>query len=469
MYGREICNVMNLIATDDHPLPTKFDRSQLPPGPRGPGVWQSLNWLLRPVGFLRECTERYGDTFTFELLGLGTFVSFSKPEHVKQIFTADTATLHAGDGNVVLKPVVGENSLLTIDEDVHLRQRRLMLPPFHGERMQGFLDRIDTIANDEIDRWRDGEHFNLRDKTRDIALNVILELIFGLGHDDQARLQEFREGMVALDPAAYQRTVAMPFRIPLPGGRDPHSRFERGKASLDALIMDEVGKRRADPDAAERDDVLSMLLQARDDEGQPMTDQEILDELVTLVVAGHETTSTSLSWTFELLYRHPEAMKRATEEAKAGEHEYIDAVIKESLRVRPAVAMAVRKVMHPTEIGGVELPAGISVGANLFVTHRNPELYPDPLAFKPERFLENAPETYSWYPFGGGTRRCLGASFAMFEMRTILAAILRRVELRSPDGKPERVVRRAVVTLSPRRDTRTVVTSVSPREALVAT
>lgn len=436
----------------------------LPPGPGGVRILQSLNWLLRPVAYLHECTERYGETFTFHLLGLGTFVSFSNPEHVKQIFTADIKTLHAGDGNAVLKPVVGENSLLTIDEDVHLRQRRLMLPPFHGERLQNFLDRIEQIADEEIDTWSAGDSFELREKTRDIALDVILEVIFGLGHDDRARKQEFRDGMVALDPAAYQTTVAMPFRIPLPGGRDPHSRFERGKASLDALIMNEVERRRQDPSAAERDDVLSMLLQARDEEGVPMTDPEILDELVTLVVAGHETTSTALSWTFELLYRHPEAMRRATEEARAGEHEYIDAVIKETLRVRPSVAMAVRKVMQPIEIGGYELPPGLFIGANLFITHRDPEIYPDPLAFKPERFVGvDRPDTYSWYPFGGGTRRCIGASFAQFEMRTIISAILRRAELRSPDGKPERIVRRAVVTLSPKRNTRTVVTRVTPR------
>ncbi|MBI5310359.1 MAG: cytochrome P450 [Actinobacteria bacterium] len=445
---------------------TKIDRSKLPPGPGGPGIWQSLNWLLRPESYLRECTDRYGETFTFDLVGLGTFVSFSNPEHVKQIFTGNVKTLHAGEGNMVLEPVVGKNSLLTIDEDVHLRQRRLMLPPFHGERMQTYLDRIDEIANDEMDKWSPGDRFALRDKTRDVALNVILEVIFGLGHEDEARKQQFREGMVALDPVAYQRMMTIPVQVRLPGGRDPHSRFTRGKAALDALIMDEVERRRRDPDAAERDDVLSMMLQARDEDGQPMTDQELLDQLTTLVVAGHETTSTSLSWTFELLYRHPEVMRRATEEAKAGGYEYIDAVIKESLRIRPAVSMAVRLVKQPIEIGGYELPAGVAIGANLFVTHRNPEIYPDPLAFKPERFLDNGPDTYSWYPFGGGTRRCLGASFAMFEMRTILSAILRRAELRSPDGpgaKPERIVRRAVVTLAPRRDTRTVVSAVAAR------
>ena len=415
----------------------------LPPGPRTPRALQTARWIARPAAFLEDAARRYGDMFTLRIANEGTWVFLSDPEAVKQVFTGDPRLLHAGEANIVLLPVLGSHSVLLLDDDAHMAQRKLMLPPFHGERMRGYEETMAGVAAREIERWPAGEPLSSWPTMQAITLEVIMRTVFGVR--ETGRLEQLGRALrSSLSWAAEPRRMA---QLALLGPRRVAERgtLQRALAPTDELIYEEIRSRRDAPDLAERDDVLSLLLQARHDDGTAMSDKELRDELMTLLVAGHETSATALAWALEALTRHPEALSRLREEVDSGNDSYLDAVVKETLRLRPVLALVLRRLIEPMEIGGRLLPAGVNVAPCIYLVHRRADVYDDPRAFRPERFLEKPPGTYTWIPFGGGVRRCLGASFAQFEMKVVLREVVSRLEIRAARPRPERRVRRAIV------------------------
>ncbi len=439
----------------------------LPPGPRRPATLQTFAWVARPLPFLEECRRLYGDWFTVRLARIGTFVFVADPAAIKEIFTGDPALLRAGQANAPLAPVVGSRSVLLLDGAEHLRQRRLMLPPFHGARMARYGELMAEITEAELDRWPLREPFPLRPRTQAITLEIILRVVFGVR--DAARLEALRAALVALLAQSTSPATMLPWLRRDLGPFSPWRRFMRLRRRVDALIYDEIARRREDPALEERDDILSLLLQARDEDGEALTDRELRDELVTLLVAGHETTATALAWAFERLLRHPAALDRLTAEARDGGEDdpYAGAVVQETLRLRPPLPAVGRMLTEPAQIAGRPLPAGVRLAPSIYLVHRREDLYPEPAAFRPERFLDSPPETYGWLPFGGGVRRCLGASFATFEMKIVLRTILARARLEADDARPEPVRRRAIV-LAPGREGRAVLVERAPHRAAVA-
>jgi cytochrome P450 family 135 len=430
---------------------------QLPPGPRLPAALQTIGWGWRPMPFMERCQRRYGDMFTLKVAAGREFVFLAHPDLVKPVFTGDPRVLHAGEGNEVLLPVVGSHSVLLLDDARHMSQRKLMLPPLHGERMQGYGQLMDDIARDEVERWPTGEPFALWPRMQAVTLEVIMRAVFGL-HEGE-RLDRLRTQLRALLTRISHPLVLLTVAAIGPHRMNASETFQRQMRPTDELLLAEIRERRHDPGLAERDDILSLLLQARHEDGSEMGDRELRDELMTLLVAGHETTATALAWAVERLVQHPDKLRRLREEVAAGgEDDYMDAVIKETLRLRPVLPVVARLLKEPMELGGYNLPAGTTLSPCIHLIHRRPEIYPEPRAFRPERFLEQPAGTYTWLPFGGGVRRCLGASFAIFEMKRVLAAIVASLELRP--GHPaggERVSRRAI-TLTPARGTKVVAT-----------
>jgi cytochrome P450 len=412
-------------------------------------MWE---WIARPISFLERAHQKHGDLFTAKFT-IGQVVFIAEPALIKDVFTGDPDVLHAGEANAgPLEPLMGRNSVLLLDGAEHMRQRKLMLPSFHGERMQRYGELIGHIAADEISRWPVGRPFGMRSRAQAITLEVIMRAVFGI--EDAERLARLRDRLGRMLDIGMQRTALASIVLPLMRktiGRRVWERFQRLRADVDEVLYDEIARRRVAEDIADRDDVLSILLQARDDDGTQMTDVELRDELMTLLVAGHETTATTLAWAFELLLRHPDELAKLQKEVdETGGGDYLDAVIKETLRIRPVVPGVVRKLTAPWTLNGYDLPAGVRVAPNIYLTHRNPRVFPEPDRFRPERFLESPPDTYSWIPFGGGIRRCLGASFALYELKVVIPAVLRSVRLRAV-GPPEPITRRAI-TFVPARD-----------------
>ena len=435
----------------------------LPPGPAYPRALQTLGWTLRTMPFLERCRERYGDVFTLKIAQEGTWVMLSDPADVKQVFTGDPAVYHAGEANTVLLPLLGDHSVLLLDDEPHMEQRKLMLPPFHGRRMERYRELMEEIAEAEVARWPASEPLRLWPRMQAVTLEVIMRAVFGVA--EGARLDEVRTVLRALLADATAPTSMALIALLGPERFRHLPMVRRAIAPADAVLFEEIRRRRSEPGLDEREDVLSLLLQARHEDGRPMSDQELRDELMTLLVAGHETTATALSWAMERLTRHPDKLERLREEVLAGEEDYLDAVVKETLRLRPVIPIVVRKLTQAVELGGFQLPAGIRVAPCIHLVHRREDVYPEPRAFRPERFLERPAGTYTWIPFGGGVRRCLGASFASFEMKRVLAAIVARLDVRAADAAPERVRRRAI-TLTPGRGAEVVVEPV--REAVAA-
>jgi len=428
----------------------------LPPGSRSPKAVQLFEWLARPTQFLDRNYRRYGDFFTMSLAGIDAVV-ISDPAVIKQVFTGDPDVLHAGESNAApLEAIVGSNSVLLLDGAEHLRQRKLMLPSFQGQRMRSYGDLMLEITEREADRFPIGRPFGLREHTASITLEIIMRAVFGI--EDAQRLDALRERLTRLLNFGMNRFALAAIAIPwlrATLGRRMWSQFTAARAEIDEILYAEIAERRGDASIADREDVMSILLQATDENGNPLTDEELRDELMTLLVAGHETTATALAWGFDLLLHNRDKLDlllaELAEQPEGGD--YLDAVIKETLRLRPVLPAVARKLTEPIELNGCVLPAGARVSPSIYLTHRRPELYPAPEAFRPERFLgDNVPDTYSWIPFGGGIRRCLGASFALYEMKVAIPTILGRVALRSASSSPERVARRAI-TFAPARDT----------------
>jgi cytochrome P450 family 135 len=421
----------------------------LPPGPRMPRVLQTAIWSRQAQWFLEQSRARFGRMFSLKIAYEGDWVVISDPELVKQVFTGDPKVFHAGEGNQILRPILGENSVLVLDEKKHIEQRKLLLPPFHGERMQAYGEKMAEIAGREIESWPAGTPYKLRPRMQAITLEIVIETVFGIhGGERMGPLREALRGFLDLtsNPAAL-----LPVLLIGPDRITQIPAFRRRVERVDQLLAEEMAERRAVEDLAERDDVLSMLLAARHEDGSPMSDVEIRDELLTLLVAGHETTATALSWAMERLARHPEKLERLRDEVEAGEEAYLTATIQETLRLRPVIVIVLRKLTEPVELGGYELPAGASAVPSIHLIHRDPEIYPEPNHFLPERFLDNPPGTYTWIPFGGGIRRCLGASFAQFEMAVVLRELVRRHEIQPARPGAERPFRRAI-TETPRHD-----------------
>ena len=387
---------------------------------------------------LQRYHRRYGDTFALKVWPFDPLVVISHPDDVKRVFTGDPAQLHAGEGNQVLGPVVGPHSVLVLDERPHLRTRKLLLPPFHGARMRVYGDVMRELAEAEVASWPAGRPFAVLPAMQRLTLRIILRTVFGV---DGARMAELERALGRLTHSG-MRIMLMPLLQRDWGPGSPQRRFVAARAEVDEMLFAEIRRRRASGERG--DDVLSMLLDARGEDGSEPTEDELRDHLITLLIAGHETTATQLSWTLERLMRHPDVMARARAEALEGGHEYIDAVVKEGQRVRPVLTYVMRTLKAPLTVGGHEAPAGATIGTSITLMHRRADLYPDPLAFRPERFLDAKPETYTWVPFGGGVRRCLGAPFASFEMRQVIGVVLSRRALRAADPRPERYRRRGI-------------------------
>ncbi len=414
---------------------------------------QTLIWSRRAQWMLEQCRSRLGSMFTLNIAYEGTWVIVSDPEDVKQVFTGDPAIFHAGEGNQILEPVLGSNSVLILDEKPHMSQRKLLLPPFHGARMQGYEEKMTEIAAREIERWPLGEPHQLRPRMQAITLEIILETVFGV--HGGPRMEELRVALREFLDMTTNPLLLAPLLLIGPNRARRVSVFGRRIDRVDELLHREISERRAAEDVEERDDILSMLVAARHEDGSPMSEAEIRDELLTLLVAGHETTATSLSWAMERLVRHPEKLERLRAEVLAGEDAYLTATIQETLRLRPVIVLVARRLTEAVEIGGYELPAGVTVTPCIHLVHRDPATYPDPAAFKPERFLETPPGTYTWIPFGGGVRRCLGASFAQFEMAVVLRELIARHGVQPSRPGSERVFRRAI-TETPRHNAEVV-------------
>ncbi len=422
-------------------------RAQLPPGPSVPKALQMLATWTRPAASL-ERLRRYGKRITVRLPFQPPFVMLWDAADIKEVFTAPPDVLHPGEGSKILEPLIGRNSVILLDEDAHLEQRRLLLPAFHGERMQRVTGLMTELAEREVASWPCDEPVALHPRLQGVTLEIVLRVVFGL--EEGPTLHRLRHLLTDVLAFTESPLSVLPPLMRLLGWIPTLRRFNAQLAETDELIFALIEQRRADGDGAARDDVLAMMLAARHEDGSPMSQQELRDELMTALVAGHETTASQLGWALERLAREPAVSARLTAEIDRGESdEYLSATITEILRLRPVLPNAEpRLVMRPVEIGGIRYPPGVVLLASAYLIHRDPDIYPDPHAFRPERFLGTSPGTYTWIPFGGGRRRCLGASFAVQEMKVVLRAALRRYDIGAASARPE-ATRRRSITFSP--------------------
>jgi len=431
----------------------------LPPEVKSPPLAQTLRWAFRPLPFMQECRERYGDDFGVKFVSFKTpMVMVSDPAAIKALYTERSHALPPGR-EILLEPVLGSRSLLLLEGADHLAHRKLMLPAFHGERMRSYEPLLEEIVGAEIDSWPLGEEFAIHPRMQAITLELILRVVFGVA--EGPRLRRLRALLTdVLEETASPFTQIVGLATRRFGGR-PWAKFEGRLREVDDLLYAEIGERRAAEDFEERDDILSLLMAARFEDGGGLADVDLRDQLLTLLLAGHETTATSLAWAFDLLLRHPGALGRLRDSLEDGEEDYLRATISEVLRLRPVVPLAGRRLSVDLEAGDLSLPAGTDVTPAIWLTHTRADVYPEPFAFRPERFLDEPPETYAWVPFGGGVRRCLGAAFAEFEMRIVLREVVRRCEMRKADPAPEKIGRRSI-TISPKAGTPVVVTARHP-------
>jgi cytochrome P450 len=438
-------------ATIERPVAASPPRR--PPGTRMPATLQVLAYARDPLGFLIGFQRRYGDIFRVSFPFYRGLTYVADPALVKQLFTGSPEQLHAGEANAtVLEPALGPNSVLTLDEKPHMAQRKLLLPPFHGERIERYGELIREVTLAEMESWPVGEPFALRPHAQRITLAVIMRAVFGV-HDER-RLTRF-EALIERFAGRLSLVTALPPLRHDFGRWSPWARFLRARAALDEFVYEQIALRRAEVagrEEEEPDDVLSLLLAARHEDGSPMSDEELRDELVTILAAGHETTATGLAWAIERLLRNPRVLAKLRD-SLAGGDEYLEATIRETLRARPVIVDVARRLTAPLAIGGYELPAGTYLMAAIAALHYREDLFGEPQEFRPERFLEGKADNYAWIPFGGGVRRCIGAAFAEYEMRVVLRTMLERAELSAPDPKPEKVAVRNI-TLAPGRGTR---------------
>jgi cytochrome P450 len=400
--------------------PPPVDTSALPPGPRWPGLLQSAGMLRFRHTFVPWLHRRYGDVFTVRILPKAQpLVLFTRPEHAREIFAGDPEVFHAGKGNAILGPIMGEHSLLLQDSGEHRRARKLLMPAFNGQALRGYESLVTEVARAEVGRWRDGEDFRSLDRMNDVTLEVILRVVFGV--TDERRLEALRprvRATVDISPV-----VLLGWGHPRLEKVGPWKRTVDNAFELDRLIYAEIRERRAAPDLATRTDVLSQLIRV-DDDGDRLTDEELRDQLVTLLLAGHETTASALAWALHEVGSDPHQRRRALAAARDGDDGWLEAVLKESMRLHPVIPMVVRTLQRPATVGGVDLPAGVTVGPSILITHARDDNHPDPEVFSPERFVGHNPPANTWIPFGGGVRRCIGAGFSLMEGVAVLREVL---------------------------------------------
>jgi cytochrome P450 len=426
----------------------------LPDGPSAPPVVQTAELTARPVDFVERCRDRFGGTFSVRLSRIGPMVFFSDPESIKQVFASDRENTITQGRNVVLEPILGTKSLLVQEGAEHLARRRLMLPPFHGERMRAYEQSIERATVEEISNWPTGETILSHPAMQRITLEVIMSAVFGVSDERHDPLRAGLNRVLSSTRSPFAFGLTFPLLRKLP----PYSGMLKSLRETDRLIAAEISDRRADPTTEEREDILSMLVSARDEDGQGLDDTELRDQLMTLLLAGHETTATALAWCFDQLLRNPDAYERLRAEIDSdGGGDWMEAVIAETLRARPVVPMIGRELRKPMTLDGWDLESGTSVMLSIYLAHTRPEVFPDPYVFDPSRFDGVKPDTYSWIPFGGGTRRCIGAAFAQFEMRIVLRTILSTLDLAPGSDSPDQMIRRNV-TLSPKNGSPVIVT-----------
>ena len=444
-------------------LPPRIARRHLalPPGPRMPSALQAVGWAERPLPFMERCRERYGDIFTLRIRHAGTWVFLCDPEDVKLVFTADSDVLGVGEANSLLGPVLGSRSVMLLEEPEHMAHRKRMLPSFHGKLMEHYGEMAAVVARQEVAEWPVGEPFALWPRMQEITLTVIMCAVFGpLDTDHLRRLRELLRELTEWMNAPRRLTLLAAIG-PRSMVRNPAFRALMG--AVETAVLEEVRRRRAERGSRAREDIVSMLEQAHQEDGSPLSDQELRDELVTLLVDG--PTSSSLAWVFERLLRHPQKLARLRAEAAVGESEaYMDAVLKETLRLCPPVPIMVRRLLQPMRLGGYTIPAGATVAPCAYLIHLREEIYPQPRSFMPERFLGSAAGTYTWIPFGGGVRRCLAASFALLEMKRAVRTVLSEVELRPVQQRSERVARSSIAFVPHRHALAVVVRRLSDGE-----
>lgn len=441
----------------------------LPPGPATPTAWQLLQWVVRPGPFMEENARRFGDAFTLRLIASGRNVFVHHPDMIRDVFTGDPGIFHAGEANTIVKQVVGHSSVLLLDDAPHQRARKLLLPPFHGERMVAYGELIREITLREARRWPERTPFASLRAFQRISLEVILRAVFGV--DDAQRLGALRadlEEMMAISGKPYLLLLISPdgeMRAPAVqerlGPLTPLNRFLQLRERVDALLHAEFARRRATGHFGE--DILSMLMAARYDDGSPLSDGELRDQLMTLLVAGHETTATSLAWLGSELFRRPDLVARLREELHrvtggapiraqdVARLEELDAVIKETARLDPILPIVVRLLKAPARVGPLELPAGTVVCPCIYLAQRRTDVWgEDAAVFRPERFRTRKALPFEWFPFGGGARRCIGMAFALFEMKVVMATLLAHYDLTLAPGYTPTRVRRGI-TFAPSR------------------
>jgi cytochrome P450 family 135 len=434
----------------------------LPPGPRMPGTLQAVAWARRPLPFLERCQKHFGDIFTIRVKHAGTWVILADPEDVKKVFTADHAVLGVGLANSILGPLLGPRSVMLLEEPEHVKRRKLMLPPFHGERMKGYSEMMAEVTRREVATWPVGEPFELWPRMQEITLEAIMRVVFGPAETD--RLRRLRYLLRRLtnwmnDPRRLNLLAAAG-----PGRFAGNSDYRGMMGPVEDAVLEQVRLRQRDPEHTDGMDIASMLGEARYEDGSPMTEQDLRDELVTLLTDG--PTSSLLSWAFERILRHPEQYARLRTEIDAGEDDaYLDAIVKETMRLCPAAPIVVRKLLAPMELGGYAIPAGTTVAPCVHLVHRREDVYPQPLAFRPERFLERPAGTYTWIPFGGGVRRCLAASYAQLLMKQVIGTVVGEVDLRPVERASERA-RKSAIAFVPHRHALVMAT---PRSAATLT
>lgn len=422
----------------------------LPPGPRLPRILQAVLTLSAPVAVFPAAARRYGMPFSLDLMPPGrTIVAVSEPAQIKDVFAGSPSVFHAGKGNDLLRPLLGEHSLLLQDGDEHARARRLLAPAFGRREIDGYRTLVEEVARQQLDRWPRSGRVRAHILLNELTLEVILRVVFGV--TDSARLDRMRPIVArAVDAGP---VVMIGLGIPALRRFRPWSREVRDLATIHQFLGEEIDAARRDPGLSGRRDLLALLVRASADDAQGLSDEELRDQLMTLVAAGHETTATAMAWSMLELARHPRVQDRCVAEIAEGGSEYLDAVLKEALRLHPVVPMVMRELQEPATVGGRTYPRGVTISPSIVLAHRAASTYPGPADFNPERFLGEVPTPTEWLPFGGGARRCIGASFAMMEGRVILRQLLERYRL-EPVGTGREWPRSRNVTLYPWRRAR---------------
>ncbi len=427
-----------------------MDDVRLPPGPRLPRAVQSVGMMRLRHRWVPRLHRRYGDAFTVRLLPAGRdIVLFSDPAAVREIFAGDPAVFHAGEANSLLGPVMGQHSVLLLDGAGHRRARALLTPAFSGRALRGYADLVTGLAKTEVGSWTPGVPFPVLGRMNALTLEVILRVVFGVS--DEARLERLRP--LVRDLVDVSPLVFLGYAVPRLRSVGMWRRAAERTAALDVLVREEIRERRASPDLEQRADVLSRLIRV-DDGGDRLTDDELRDQLVTLLLAGHETTATALAWTLHEIGLDPALGARARAAARSGDDDLLEALVQEAMRLHPVIPMVVRVLRAPATIGGLDLPAGTTVAASILLAHSRAESHPDPGTFRPERFLGGQPAPNTWIPFGGGVRRCIGAGFSLMEAVAVLREVLVAHDVESLGPEPPRVRN---ITSVPRHGARTVV------------